>query len=214
MTPDEEAQRERMASDLHFMESRISAEVEHLRDLFDERDRRYSQKFKDQEKATVLRANQLGSEFHEHLTQVKQENALALRANEKTSDAALAAQQLAIGKAETANEKRLDSINEFRGQLNDVITTLMPRTEAVARADGNAARIAELTTTVAAMLSRSEAEALISRSGERLQELTDRLNRSEGQEKGVAQSWSIIFAVIGAVGTLIGIATAIIVFSR
>lgn len=46
---------------------------------------------------------------------------------------ALAAAREADDKASTANERRFDSVNEFRGQLNDVMSMMMPRAEADAR---------------------------------------------------------------------------------
>src|ERR1700730_4191818 len=49
--------------------------------------------------------------------------------DEKTS-LALAASEKAVGKAEMATEKRFDSVNEFRAQLKDQASTLMPREEA------------------------------------------------------------------------------------
>src|SRR5690349_17036591 len=43
------------------------------------------------------------------------------------------AQERAVRDALAANEKRLDSVNEFRGQLKDQASTLFPRAEADAR---------------------------------------------------------------------------------
>lgn len=74
-------------------------------------DKRYDQRFEGQEKAV---------------------NA-ALAAAEKAVNAALVAADRAVAKAEIAAEKRFDSVNEFRGQLRDQATTLLPRAEADAR---------------------------------------------------------------------------------
>lgn len=84
------------------LESSVSGETEanvsawtidslhsHLKELMNERDRRYEQRFAAQEKA-VATANQ-------------------------------------------ANEKRLDSVNEFRAQMADLQATFMPRVEAEQR---------------------------------------------------------------------------------
>ena len=46
------------------------------------------------------------------------------------TQAALAAADRAVNKAETASEKRFESINEFRATLADQQRTLMPRAEA------------------------------------------------------------------------------------
>lgn len=183
----------------------------HLIRVLNEMDHRYEQRFKAQEVATALRADQMNVEFHEHLVQVKDENRLALNAQEKAVAAAFNASAAAIEKADKANEKRFDSVNEFRGQLNDVINGLMPRTEAVARADANATRIAELAVIMATFVTRDEANALSTRNFERIQELTDRINRTEGRDRGVAQSWGVIVAVVMAV---VAIATVVIIITR
>ena len=81
--------------------------IEQLYALINERDRQYQQRFEGQEKAV---------------------NAALIAAKEAVN-AALAAAKEAVTKAEVANEKRLDNVNEFRGQLKDQAATLMPRAE-------------------------------------------------------------------------------------
>lgn len=71
---------------------------------------------------------------------------LALDATEKAIAVADQVTSRAIEKAEIANEKRFESVNEFRGQLGDQARTFMPRTEAVALAERNAERIQDLAT--------------------------------------------------------------------
>jgi hypothetical protein len=61
--------------------------------------------------------------------------AAALTSAEKAVQTALAAAEKAVVKAEIAAEKRFDGANEFRGQMNDMIATLMPRREAEQRID-------------------------------------------------------------------------------
>jgi len=57
----------------------------------------------------------------------------ALNAAEKAVNAALIAAKEAVDKANTANEKRFESVNEFRGQLNDLVGTMISRNEAGVR---------------------------------------------------------------------------------
>jgi hypothetical protein len=52
--------------------------------------------------------------------------------DEKTG-LALTSSKEAVAKAETATEKRFDAVNEFRGQLKDQASTLLPRAEAEAK---------------------------------------------------------------------------------
>lgn len=82
--------------------------IEQLQELINERDRQYQQRFEGQDNAV---------------------NAALIAAKEAVN-AALAAAKEAVTKAEVANEKRLDNVNEFRGQLKDQAATLMPRAEA------------------------------------------------------------------------------------
>lgn len=76
---------------------------------------------------------------------------------DKAVQAALLATKEAVLKAEAANEKRFEAVNEFRGQLADQTATLMPRAEADSRFNGQA---------------------------EKISDLTDRINTSEGKDKG------------------------------
>jgi hypothetical protein len=54
-------------------------------------------------------------------------------AQEKSTVYALAAADKAATKAETAIEKRFDSVNELRAMAQDILRTTMPRTEAEIR---------------------------------------------------------------------------------
>jgi hypothetical protein len=74
----------------------ITSQLDGLKELMDERDRRYEERFKAMDEKTGL----------------------ALTSSEK-----------AVTKAETATEKRFDSVNEFRDTLRDQAALLMPRPE-------------------------------------------------------------------------------------
>lgn len=74
----------------------VTHEVQTLRAVVDERDRRYEDRFKAQEKAV---------------------------------EAALASAREAVEKAEAAAEKRFESVNEFRAQQKDLMSTFLPRSE-------------------------------------------------------------------------------------
>lgn len=52
------------------------------------------------------------------------------KAMDEKTGLALTASEKAVSKAETATEKRFDSVNEFRGQLKDQAATLLQRNEA------------------------------------------------------------------------------------
>lgn len=95
--------------------------VDHMAMLLVERDRRYSERFKAQEEARRMALDAVNREFHEHIVQVRSETQAALVSSER-----------AIGKSETANEKRFESVNEFRQQLADQAALFIPRREAEA----------------------------------------------------------------------------------
>jgi hypothetical protein len=57
----------------------------------------------------------------------------AFAAAEKAVQAALLAAEKAVDKANTASEKRFEAVNEFRGQLSDVMAGMISRVEADAR---------------------------------------------------------------------------------
>lgn len=80
----------------------------HFRELINERDIRYQQRFEGQDRAVQA----------------------ALAAQEKAVSAALSAAERAVLKAEAAAERRFESQNEFRGQLSDQAARQLPRAEA------------------------------------------------------------------------------------
>jgi hypothetical protein len=55
------------------------------------------------------------------------------KAQDEKTTLALTASKEAIGKAESATEKRFDAVNEFRGTLSDQAARLLPRAEADSR---------------------------------------------------------------------------------
>lgn len=98
--------------------------------------------------------------------------------------ASIASAEKAVTKAEMANEKRFESVNEFRAQQTDLMARFMPRLEA---------------------------ETWKQSSGEKIDMIVSRMDRLEGRSGGMAAGWGIIVSavvvsssVIGAVIVLIG----------
>lgn len=102
----------------------------------------------------------------------------AFKAQQLAMQTAMEAAERAVAKAETAAEKRFDSVNEFRAQLADQATTFLPR---------------------------AEGEAALARNTERIQELADRFNKSEGRGLGLNAGWIYILGAIAAIGTIVSI---------
>lgn len=86
----------------------VTVELDGLRDLLDERERRYDERITDIKAATEQR----------------------FQSTDKATAAAFAASEKAITKAESAQGDYNARSNEFRGQLADQASTLMPRAEA------------------------------------------------------------------------------------
>jgi len=107
---------------------------------------------------------------------------------------ALESADKAVSKAEAANERRFDSVNDFRGQLADQVSRFVPRTELAAQLEALAARI----------------DAALSSISTAITDAKKRLDNAEGRSGGFASSGAVAVAVVGFVATLLSIATAII----
>lgn len=126
-----------------------------------------------------------------HDAQIKAVDA-AFAAGEARNRVALEAAEKAVTKAESASERRFESINEFRGQLNDMINTLMPRAEAQTR---DRALIERLDTMRDAQTA-----------------LSSRLDLMAGQSKGVGTSIGFIVGAVGVITSIIIVVIALVGF--
>jgi UDP-N-acetylmuramoylalanine-D-glutamate ligase len=98
---------------------------------------------------------------------------------EKAVSAALVAAERAVNKAEASTEKRLESMNEFRGALSDSARLLMPR---------------------------PEAEQSFRVLSEKIEHLEKRVNARDDRGRGGADVWALILAaaaIIASVGGLL-----------
>lgn len=106
----------------------------------------------------------------------------ALASQEKFAEARQVASEKAIAKAETAAEKRFDSVNEFRQTLTDQAASFMPRAEADAKISANAKDIVNANA---------------------------RLDKMEGQAGGKHDMWLVLATAVSMVFGLVGMASAI-----
>ena len=97
----------KLSNDLHA----LSEKVKSIRELMDERDRRYTGQFNDSKTAVID----------------------ALAAQKEQTASVFASSEKAIIKAEDAQRSYNERTNELRGALDDQNKTLLPRTEAEAR---------------------------------------------------------------------------------
>jgi len=103
--------------------------------------------------------------------------------------AALAAVREETSKAERAADRRFESINEFRGLVNDLVAGKVDKTE--------------FTLSVASILDRMEDVK------ERVSRNETRMTRSEGKGAGKDALWGYI---VGAVGVLAALVTIVLRF--
>lgn len=94
-------------------------------------------------------------------------------------NAALQAAKEAVTKAETATERRFDSVNEFRKTLADQSSTFLPR---------------------------PEYQAAHNATNDQIRALAERMNRADGRSTGHGDSWGYI---VGACGLILAIATLV-----
>lgn len=98
---------------------------------------------------------------------------------------AMAAAKEAVAKAEAAAERRFESVNEFRAQLGDQATRLLPRAEAEAAM----ANLRERIDNVAALLGA----------------MGTRIDRTEGRSTGLNAGWGYLLGAMGALSIIISI---------
>lgn len=202
---------ERYSTQVAAVNDAFAAQQTAMRTAFEAADKAVDKALEAAEKAVDQRANTLDREFHEHLEQVRHENALAQVNSDKAVQAALASAEKAVNKAEAAAEKRFEMMNEFRGQLSDQATTFVTRVEADAINSRNTERIADLGAACATFVTRSEAATAHDAMTAATRDLADRINRMEGSDHGAQVSRSTLFAAVGAVVAILGM---VIVFSN
>jgi hypothetical protein len=96
---------------------------------------------------------------------------------------ALAAADKAVSKAETATEKRFESVNEFRQTLSDQTRSFISKVEFEAMRDTNVARIADL---------------------------ASRLDKTEGKAVGLNAGWVYLLGGLSVVAALVSLVILVV----
>ena len=156
----------------------LSAALTATKEAVAEADRRYTQRFEAQEQAMTV----------------------AMAAAEKAVNAALTAAKEAVTKAEVAQEKRMDSVNEFRSQLTDILNRTMPRLEAEQRIAQNTEKVDSLETRLNESLSRVHSRLDLAE------------GRSGGSREQVAERRQSNAAVYAAIGVAIAVLSLLMAF--
>jgi hypothetical protein len=115
----------------------------------------------------------------ERLTDAKLANlSILIDAHAERVALALAAADKAVSKAESATEKRFESVNEFRQTLSDQTRSFISKVEFEAVRDTNAARIADL---------------------------ASRLDKTEGKAVGLNAGWVYLLGGLSVAATLVSL---------
>lgn len=132
-------------------------------------------------------------------------------AQEKALADALLAAERAGAKAEGTQEKRLESLNEFREQQKDLIGTFLPRAEYDRAHTDLVERVEKLGSTL-----NEKIDTVERREGERRDELAGRLaalqatiSTASGHSAGLNAGWGYIVGAAGFIGAVIGIVLAV-----
>jgi uncharacterized tellurite resistance protein B-like protein len=135
-----------------------------------------------------------------YATQTKALDA-AFVAAEKAVKTALDSAETAVRKAETANERRFETVDKFRIQLADQIANFMTRTEASVRIDSLAEKLDIETSRTIKQLNELELR------------VTSRLDLSLGAKQGTSSTMATFIAAASVVIALI-VATVSILSTR
>src|SRR4026208_2595356 len=141
---------------------------EHVRTLIASNDKRYEQRFDASQKALEV-----------GFAAAKAAGDASFAAQKEAINAALAAADRAVSKAELATEKRFESVNEFRGTLDNQQRTLMPRSEVDVMIKGVEEKISNITKLV--------------------DEMRNRERTTDSTNKGLRDGWGYAVGVVGLV---------------
>jgi len=160
---------------------------------------------RDREALAVARERRLD----ERMDAMEKAVAAALASTERTTSISAEAQERALTKAETAQQKVNETQNEFRATLRDQATTFMPRNET----ENLVRELRELIAANARQL--TDLRSRIDVGPPSLSTLQSRSDESIGRRSGALDARSVLFAVLGAVGVIVGIlATVIAITTR
>lgn len=139
----------------------------------------------------VIRENRVQLD-ERYATQTKALDA-AFAAQQELFNAALVAAERAVSKAEVANEKRFESVNEFRAQLGDQGRTFMPRTESVQRYDAVSGRLTDIE----------------KRMTDAFAQINSRLDQTQGASQGIDKAWAYLVGLAGLAGGVVALVVAV-----
>lgn len=127
----------------------------------------------------------------------------AITAQRAAIDAALVSADRATAKAEAANERRFESVNEFRQTLSDQAAHFITRTEVEAATARNTERIQELAVVVRGLATKAEVINAYERMESRLQQVEKAATLREGKGSGLTAGWGYIATAVAIIASVI-----------
>jgi hypothetical protein len=139
-----------------YLETRLNLMNEQIKEALAESDKRYEQRWAASQKALES----------------------ALIAQKESITTAMAAADRAVTKAELATEKRFESVNEFRGTLDNQQRTLIPR---------------------------SEVDVMVKGLNDKIGQLTKQFDQMQAERQGVKGGYGYAIGVVGVLLSLMAI---------
>ena len=159
-----------------YLETRLNLMNEFIKESNAASDKRYEQRWEASQKALEL-----------GFAGQKAAVDAAFAAQKEAINAALAAADRAVSKAELATEKRFESVNEFRGTLDNQQRTLIPR---------------------------SEVDVLVKGLDEKINNLTKQMDQLQAERQGIKGGYGYAVGVIGVVLSLLAIVSFLVTLFR
>lgn len=158
-----------LTADLDGLRELLLSKLDAQSDALAAADKRYEQRFMAQEGAVTS----------------------ALNAQEKAVTSAMVSADRAVSKVETANDKRFESVNEFRAQLADQAAGFLPRNEANIRFDGFSEKLDSQRKVLDGRLEQIRVD---------LQQIREAAAIIQGKSVGMNQLWGYLVAAAGSGG--------------
>lgn len=139
------------------------------------------------------------------IVSVDDKHTAAVLAAKAIAETTFQSSEKAILKSEEGQRLLNEKNNEFRGQLRDQAEHLMPRTESLSNWKSATEKITEL---------KEQTESKFDLIRKEIQVLREYRSEGGGKSAGMQQSWAVLIAAIGIVGTLVSIFVGLTVLLR
>ena len=135
----------------------------------------------------VALLSEMDKRFDQRMNDSDKASAAALQAAKEAVSAALAAAEKAVLKAELAAEDKFKLLNELRGAMKDQQAMFATVASVDAIDDAHEASLKSLSESFT----------------EKMRSVESRLDKSEGSDKGLSISWTLIIGISGIIGVII-----------